>query len=89
MIPTFRPWTHPSDDSYIYQLSLVVGTATVSLQYSAVFVFWCADRIQYDVMGFHGLLALQHLTLTIRTLTAVGSISVWNVCDNTACIFLP
>ena len=25
----FRPWTHTSDDSYIYQLSLVVATATV------------------------------------------------------------
>ena len=25
-----RPWTHTSDDSYIYQLSLVVATATVS-----------------------------------------------------------
>ena len=29
--PTFRPWTHTSDDSYIYQLSLAVATATVSL----------------------------------------------------------
>ena len=28
--PTFRPRTHTSDDSYIYQLSLVVATATVS-----------------------------------------------------------
>ena len=28
---TFRPWTHTSDDSYIYQLSLVVATATESL----------------------------------------------------------
>ena len=28
---TFRAWTHTSDDSYIYQLSLVVATATVSL----------------------------------------------------------
>ena len=28
--PTFRPWTHTSDDSYIYQLPLVVATATVS-----------------------------------------------------------
>ena len=28
---TFRPWTHTSDDSYIYQLSLVLATATVSL----------------------------------------------------------
>ena len=26
---TFRPWTHTSDDSYMYQLSLVVATATV------------------------------------------------------------
>ena len=30
---TFRPWTHTSDDSYIYQLSLVVATATLSLFY--------------------------------------------------------
>ena len=30
MIPTFRPWTHTSDDSYMYLLSLVVTTATVS-----------------------------------------------------------
>ena len=29
--PTFSPWTHTSDDSYIYQLSLVVATATLSL----------------------------------------------------------
>ena len=27
---TFRPWTHKSDDSYLYQLSRVVATATVS-----------------------------------------------------------
>ena len=27
---TFRPWTHTSDDSHMYQLSLVVATATVS-----------------------------------------------------------
>ena len=26
----FRPWTHTSDDSYIYQLSLDLATATVS-----------------------------------------------------------
>ena len=29
----FRRWTHTSDDSYIYQLSLVVATATVSFYY--------------------------------------------------------
>ena len=28
--PTFSPWTHTSDDSYIYPLSLVLATATVS-----------------------------------------------------------
>ena len=28
--PTFSPWTHTSDDSYIFQLSLVLATATVS-----------------------------------------------------------
>ena len=27
----FRPWTHTSDDSFIYQLSLVVATATLYL----------------------------------------------------------
>ena len=32
-VPTFSPWTHTSDDSYIYQLSLVLATATV-------FFFW-------------------------------------------------
>ena len=29
--PTFSPWTHTSDYSYIYQLSLVLATAIVSL----------------------------------------------------------
>ena len=36
MIQTFRLWTHTSDDSYIYQLSLVVATATVSYQVSTL-----------------------------------------------------
>ena len=36
---TFRPWTHTSDDSYIYQLSLVVATATVSL-YTTIYYVW-------------------------------------------------
>ena len=36
--PTFRPWTHRSDDSYIYQLSLVVATATVS--YTSICCDW-------------------------------------------------
>ena len=33
---TFRPWTHTSDDSYIYQLSLVVATATVSFYFMTI-----------------------------------------------------
>ena len=36
MIQAFRPWTHTSDDSYIYQLSLVVATATVSFSGSGM-----------------------------------------------------
>ena len=35
--PTFTPWTHTSDDSYIYQLSLVLATATVFLTYHTMF----------------------------------------------------
>ena len=33
--PTFSPWTHTSDDSYIYQLSLVLATATVFIYNSS------------------------------------------------------
>ena len=33
--PTFSPWAHTSDDSYIYQLSLVLAIATVSFLLSA------------------------------------------------------
>ena len=32
-VRTFRPWTHTSDNSYIYQLSLVVATAIVSFYF--------------------------------------------------------
>ena len=42
--PTFSPWTHTSDDSYIYQLSLVLATATVS------FILVCVElELQYAV----------------------------------------
>ena len=34
----FRPWTHTSDDSYIYQLSLVVATATTGILYLYIYV---------------------------------------------------
>ena len=39
--PTFRPWTHTSDDSYIYQLSLVVATASVSYVYIYLRCYLC------------------------------------------------
>ena len=39
--PTFSPWTHTSNDSYIYQLSLVVATATVSS-----YVYVCDERAE-------------------------------------------
>ena len=35
--PTLSPWTHTSDDSYIYQLSLVLATATVSFFVSSFY----------------------------------------------------
>ena len=53
MIPTFRPWTHTSDDSYIYQLSLVVATATVS------FLFWFLF-LSFFSLSLHRLLCLLH-----------------------------
>ena len=37
---TFRPWTHTSDDSYIYQLSLVVVTKQKTSKVSHVFYFY-------------------------------------------------
>ena len=39
--PTFSPWTHTSDDSYIYQLSLVLATAIVSFSEGDVDGAWC------------------------------------------------
>ena len=46
---TFRPWTHTSDDSYMYQLSLVVATATVS--YYAVRRIFLVPSIQSHDAG--------------------------------------
>ena len=37
--PTFSPWTHTSDDSYIYQLSLVLATARATATVSFSFPF--------------------------------------------------
>ena len=48
--PTFRPWTHTSDDSYIYQLSLVVATATAS--YRSIRILVCT-RCSLYLYIFH------------------------------------
>ena len=44
---TFRPWTHTSDDSYIYQLSLVVATATLSYicTYTNLSIIKCNQKV--------------------------------------------
>ena len=43
----FRPWKHTSYHSYIYQLSLVVATATVSLSRIKYINWgiWCGPRV--------------------------------------------
>ena len=40
--PTSRPWTHTSHDSYFYQLSLVLATATV------YFLDWVLRIVPYS-----------------------------------------
>ena len=44
--PTFRPWTHTSDDRYIYQLSLVLATATVSINTSKFLLYNKVDAVR-------------------------------------------
>ena len=56
--PTFSPWTHTSDDSYIYQLSLVLATATVSsgllaAHYSVVFDNQCTQQYMHVYIYIH------------------------------------
>ena len=53
--PTFRPCAHTSDDSNIYQLSLVLATATVSLML-LLYVRTCA--LQYITASTTILLAV-------------------------------
>ena len=47
--PTFSPWTHTSNDSYIYQLSLVLATATVSFTLNIIILghYICASCVFY------------------------------------------
>ena len=63
--PTFRPWTHTSDDSYFY--SLVVATATVSYNYTGS---WLCQAI------FGRLTAEPPLVYTRLTATGLGNLDV-------------
>ena len=54
--PMFRPWTHTSDDNYMYQLSLVVATATVS--YTCHVFLLAADLCSYLVVAAAAVLLL-------------------------------
>ena len=55
--PTFRPWTHTSDDSYIYQLSLVLATAIVSFKFQRLvglsFFFSCQNVVRFYLASPH------------------------------------
>ena len=70
--PTFSPWTHTSDDSYIYQLSLVLATAIVS---SLGWRF-------FFVLSYPGTLALDLPTLNRKHLV----LFCLTVCDHIICI---
>jgi len=62
--PTFSPWAHTSDDSYIYQLSLVLATATVSFIYIFIIYifFYLGVGVLYLLFLFLILFFLQHTT---------------------------
>ena len=45
-----RPWTHTSDDSYFYQLSLVLATATVSLYYGQYVRTYQNVAVQFTIL---------------------------------------
>ena len=47
--PTISPWTHTSDDSYIYQLSLVLATATLSFLRTAHIRFRSSTRSRCEL----------------------------------------
>ena len=70
MTRTFCPWTHTSDDSYIYQLSLVVATATVSLIFITQADLHVRPRISTNIQNNE----LWKETLRIRGSTTCSNI---------------
>ena len=86
MIPTLHPWTHTSDDSYMYQLSLVVATAT-----AVSFVFWyfffvaLISRVAFFCCALvPGTLAHDLPTLILQRVVFL----CLTVCDHIICISL-
>ena len=76
MIPTFRSWTHTSDDSYMYQLSLVVATATVSYTYApgtvrvylfSRFFFKCHIQGAHNIFKAHIIFKTSTLLFLIKS----------------------
>ena len=45
----FGPWTHTSDDSYMYQLSLVVAIASISLRQDALGMWAAVVQVRKGV----------------------------------------
>ena len=83
--PTFRPWTHTSDDSYMYQLSLVVATATVS------FLAPYARTTRYEEPflpeGLKGPRSLRSLGLASLLIVFVRSVAAININSTTHDIY--
>ena len=87
--PTFSPWTHTSDDSYIYQLSLVLATATVSYPTAPWSLFGIAHvytglgvrASAKDHNGVHGLHVLPGERIPRHDVAAAAVLPLgWAVC---------
>ena len=83
---TFRPWTHTSDDSYIYKLSLVVATATVSLYFTffAYLVFvWCVVHMHLTCVPN---VIYRYYVLTVCCILCLHLVCVSCLC--TLCVYV-
>ena len=79
---TFSPWTHTSDDSYMYQLSLVLATATVSFM-SPSFVSLCQRSIWISSICMSYLsYPVRWQVIALSTLLTVVSLSLGRRLDN-------
>ena len=69
-----RPWTHTSDDSYIYQLSLVVATATVS------FITWYVSSTTAITINTYMLLDVNSYPIPGTRYVHITVVVVFDVC---------